>query len=466
MKTEFLKTIVVIGLCLGVFNSFAVCALASETGDFNSIPVTLSLDEAVRIALLNRFEISVADKHIQQLKAELTAAESNLYPRIDLTGDTQYTKLFNKDEPYDISFDYEDIQYKITPTRDSDKYLSGITLSLTQNLYTGGQTENDIKGAQKRVQVGEFAKQVEKRNIAHSVIQAYWELKKTEYLSEVEKQAMDQSEKILKTSQARHQSGAISKLEKDRAEAEYLKIRIGQIQTEVLKNNSADSLLQQMGINNPRTNMIQLSDGPENEIPLENEDNDNLIEPVLSKRPEILKIRQEIGAKENNVKIAQSGYYPRIYLKSEYYLTGNKDDLYKSWSGLSRDNWSVNLNFQFNIFEGFLTKSKIRQAVADKASSQKELAGTKQNIKHEIRQAANLVYGKKKELKTAAKVVHIEQQNLTAVEKEFELGVSSVDRVADYHIRLIEARKTYFTTLVDLEIAKSDLKWAKGEELP
>ncbi|MCP4111043.1 MAG: TolC family protein [Desulfobacteraceae bacterium] len=196
--------------------------------------------------------------------------------------------------------------------------------------------------------------------------------------------------------------------------------------------------------------------------------------------------------KENNVKIAQSGYYPRIYLKSEYYLTGNKDDLYKSWSGLSRDNWSVNLNFQFNIFEGFLTKSKIRQAVADKASSQKELAGAKQNIEHEIRQAFNLVYGKEKELKTAARVVHIEQQNLTAVEKEFELGVSSVDRVvqhflnssplsdtfrnrvfrknpvslspeirreqrgtnlksavvADYHIRLIEARKTYFKPLL------------------
>jgi outer membrane protein TolC len=62
--------------------------------------------------------------------------------------------------------------------------------------------------------------------------------------------------------------------------------------------------------------------------------------------------------------------------------------------------------------------------------------------------------------------VSLARRNLDAVLKEFELGVATVDKVADYNISLVNAERRHVMSLIDFELAEAKLKWAVGDELP
>ena len=56
-------------------------------------------------------------------------------------------------------------------------------------------------------------------------------------------------------------------------------------------------------------------------------------------------------------------------------------------------------------------------------------------------------------------------ENLHSAKRQFELGATTINEVAEYNLDLADAKKEYINALIDFEIAKAELKWAAGEEL-
>ena len=127
---------------------------------------------------------------------------------------------------------------------------------------------------------------------------------------------------------------------------------------------------------------------------------------------------------------------------------------------------SVFLTAKYNLFEGFYTKNKVTQAKSGLSTARLQLNGQRTAIVHDVTQAFATLKSKSQEVANSERNVLLAEKNLDAVLKEFELGVATVDKVADYNISLVTARKTHIMSLIDFEISKARLKWAVGDELP
>jgi outer membrane protein TolC len=73
--------------------------------------------------------------------------------------------------------------------------------------------------------------------------------------------------------------------------------------------------------------------------------------------------------------------------------------------------------------------------------------------------------GASKRIPLSQKSIAIAEKNLHSAKRQFELGATTINEVAEYNLDLADAKKEYTNALIDFEIAKAELKWAAGEEL-
>ncbi|MBI3815331.1 MAG: TolC family protein [Nitrospinae bacterium] len=428
----------------------------------------LTLSEAIQIALQNRLEIGISDQNILKSKAGLIEAKSEAYPRLDITGNSRYTKTIEKFEPIQVSFDFIGMRYTISPTKDVPEYQSDVSLQVTQRLFTGGRISGKIEGSKERVGQVEEMKELNRRDIMLSVTNAYWELKRTEKMAEIEKDRVRYSETILDVANGRYEKGAISGLEREKAEVDVINNRGDLLQAETTRRIAEDRLLKEMGIiGTDKEVSLILKDEPVYDFSRHDERIiEGAAEQAVQSRPEIKQIKSRIMADEADVKVARANYYPQMDLIGEYNWIGwGKDSLEGAWRDMDSNYWAVLLKINFNLFEGFATKSRVNQANAELTAHRLEIERQRQLIITEVRRAYNNMVGTAERINTLQRNLSLSEKNLEAAKKQFELGVITINQVAEYNISLADTKKRYINALIDFEIAKGELKWASGEEL-
>ena len=448
-----------------IFQNIFILILASSS--YANSPLTLS--EAIQRALKNRYELGIAEQNILKTKAGLIEAKSELYPRLDITGSSRYTKTIEKFEPIQVSFDFLGQRYIISPTKDLPEYQSDISLLVTQRLFTGGRISGRVEGSRERIGQGEIVKEISKRDIMISVANAYWELKRNEKMVEIEKEKVKHSEVILQTANGRYENGAISGLEREKAEVDVINSRGDLLQAETSKRIAEDRLLKEMGIiGTDKEVSFTLKDEPVYDFSMTDEKIiEGAVEQAVQLRPEIKQIKRRIMANEADVKVAKANYYPQIDLIGEYSWIGwNKDSLDGAWRDMDSNYWAVLLKINFNLFEGFATKGKVSLTNAELTADRLEIEKQRQLILTEVRRAYNNMIGKAEMVNILHKNVTFAEKNLETAKKQFELGVITINQVAEYNISLSDTRKRYINALIDFEIAKAELRWASGSELP
>ncbi|MFQ5901883.1 MAG: TolC family protein, partial [Thermodesulfobacteriota bacterium] len=227
--------IIVIVCVIGVTETFA--AEDSYTSGFwvTEGVKLLSLSDAVQISLENHPDAAIADQTLLKSRAALEGARSELFPRLDLVSNNRYTDTIEEFEPIQISFDFLGTAYTLSPTKDIPDYQSDVSLQVTERFFTGGHVLNTIKGAKSRVSAADSQKEIKRRDIILSTIKVYWELKRAEKIVEIEKERVGQSETILRVAKAKYEKGAISGLERAKAEVEVINNREALLQAETAR---------------------------------------------------------------------------------------------------------------------------------------------------------------------------------------------------------------------------------------
>ncbi len=429
---------------------------------------SLTVNDAVYTALKNRLEIAIDDQDIIKAKSRLDEARSELYPRLDLLGTSRYTKTINKFEPVQISFELLGKTNTISPTKDVPEYQSSLSVQATQRLFTGGNVTGKIEGAKERISQNEMLKELHKREIILAVIKAYWELKRADKIYGIEKEKAKHSEIILATAKARYEKGTIAGLEMEKSEVDFVNSKGDLLQAASARNIAEVGLLKEMGIietGNETTFITQ--DQPLNILHQSYlKTPDGAVEDALLSRPEIKHIKKRISANEADIMIAKSTYYPQVDLVGNYNWTGwHNNSLAGSWREMTKDYWSIMLKFDFNIFEGYATKSRVNQALAEARASRITMDKERQIILAGIKRSHYTMTDSVERITTLFRNLSLSEKNLEAAKKQFELGVMTLVQVAEYNLSLADTRKRYICAIIDFEIAKTEYRWALGEDL-
>jgi outer membrane protein TolC len=191
---------------------------------------------------------------------------------------------------------------------------------------------------------------------------------------------------------------------------------------------------------------------------------DELVATAYEFNPDWAKLEAGLKAFEGQVATARSGYYPKVALTGE---------LHRWWNSYTagiatadnKEGWSIGLGVAIPLFDGFLARNKVAEALAKVSKLKEEKLLLREGIGLQLRElflgldAASKTYAATSKAMVAAR----ENRDLTSRAYESEL----VDTEKVIQGQLLEALMTaqYYKARYDLVAIESQISLVVGKEI-
>ncbi|WDL74198.1 TolC family protein [Helicobacter winghamensis] len=305
---------------------------------FYGILNALSLQEAIDLTLRHNPSIKEQEYLLQESKANYKTYQSPFYPSLNLTYGTQRSNRFQR----------------------ADKKTSGnLGGSVQYNLFNGFSDVYNLKSAKALLQSQDYQLEATKEDVILLVKSAYIDVLRQAKNVEIAEQSKVLLEEQRRENAEFYRAGLIQK-------NDLLKI-------EVELNNTLQNLLSyQSALNYALRDLerytrtkITLKDLEELEPKRWNLNFENLKKEMLQRRAELLFIDKIIESKGYLVQSAKGEFLPEVNFIGDYTRYGD-DYALRGRDGIYKDEASVQLAFNLNLFDGFSDKYNIESAKTNK----------------------------------------------------------------------------------------------------
>lgn len=160
-----------------------------------------------------------------------------------------------------------------------------------------------------------------------------------------------------------------------------------------------------------------------------------------------------------------SEYYPSLSLNGNYTYSGqgnNFDYLGTGPGSFGFGASSIGVTLKVPVFNGFLTRSKIRQADVELRRADEELSNTKnslnlayENAKIQLNNSINTINSQKKNVDLALEIYRSTQNN-------YNNGLASLTDLLDTENALTDAQNSYTSALLNYKVAEIQLIKSNG----
>ena len=398
---------------------------------------TLSLDRCVRIALGHLPALIAARAASEADRALIREAEAAYYPQLGWSSS--------------LGRSYFGSRTSSGVTRASGTYNSYSTgVNLSQNIFDFGKTP-----AQVRIQKLNYSASVS--DVETAVEQAVFAVKQDFYGVLQAKRNRDVTDEAVKQYQL-HQDQAQAQFEVGLApkyDVTKAAVDLGNAKLNLIKAQNAVKLA---------LSTLNNSMGVAGELDYDVEDNmsfepyglsfDEALSAAYGNRPDLASIVAKRQAAESSITLAKTGFFPTLAGTASYDYSGNTFPLAKGWS--------LALNLNVPLFNGFMTTAQVAQARA----SLNVLRANEETLRQSIRLAVEQAY---LNLKQAEELVPVARLNVTAAQENLDIangsykeGVGDPIQVADAIAALVSAKIAYIQALYDCKVGRASLELAMG----
>lgn len=178
---------------------------------------------------------------------------------------------------------------------------------------------------------------------------------------------------------------------------------------------------------------------------------------ALRNHPDIQEAQFNVEAAELNVRSAEAQLGPSIFLDADVGVTESRDNL------LDRDESSIGVTYQQQIYSGGRIAATIRQAMAQRDASRANLLQVKDNISQEA--ASALVNFRVAEATLESTFERIEAADVAfqGVREEATLGARTTLDVLQAEQDLLDAEAARIAAQADLDFAAYEILAAQGQ---
>ncbi|VBB41455.1 Outer membrane efflux protein [uncultured Desulfatiglans sp.] len=329
------------------------CSL-SENGlePLMPIPKRLDLNSAIRIALANNPDISISLARMRQSESMIAEAAAAFWPTIGvygeyLQGNAPSAFLFKKIDqrllPPDADFNYPGW---------FENYEAGIQARI--NLFSGGRDYLRKRMAETGLEIEQLDRLSIENALIASVIDGYFNLLAAVDFVEVADESVETVEAQLRTTQARYRAGGALK-----SDVLSLDVRLAQAREERIRAENSLSLAKAALAN-------LLGHDPDTRLDLVRGEKVALSVPeiytaalpeALANRPELQVVRRRLVQSRMALDAARAEYLPRIDAQGRYYFDDPGLDFERD-----RENWTLGVMVNWDLFSGFASRARVRQA--------------------------------------------------------------------------------------------------------
>lgn len=180
----------------------------------------------------------------------------------------------------------------------------------------------------------------------------------------------------------------------------------------------------------------------------------------------LLNVQKDLYGLDRKAKISE--YYPSLALTGSYNYNGVSDkfDFFKRSSN-STANWfdmsAIGLTLRVPIFDGFATRSKVRQADITLKKVEEDIRQAKQSLNMAHENAKIQLKDNLATITSQEKNVKLAQEIYESTQNNYNNGLASLTDLLDTENSLTQAQNSYNQALLNYKVAEIQLIKSKGE---
>jgi outer membrane protein TolC len=485
--------------------------------------ITISLDEAIEIALINNYMLRRGLLDIEAADQQIREAWGSVYPQVNASG--SYTRnvispnpfagsdagglfeLFGSiewlaynenartdDDPSTEPISLEDFMERqregleeagISPVSDDNPFAVDnqfqVGIAVTQALYNGAAFAA-IRGARQLRQINQDQFQREQQEVVDQIKNAFYGALLAQEQVRVLRSSVERLVRTVEETRSSVQAGILSRYDSMSAEVELVNLETNLIEVENQAELAIRNLTLQLGI--PVRTKLNLRgelefDGHLRPEMLNIEDAYRL---AIERRPDVSQSEEYLNLLDVNRRITRSGYMPVVNAFANAFYIGQVPDNRQQIRSVPGDQFSftatqrrffddaywdpslsVGIQFQWNIFDGFQTSARVQQNRIEMRQAEIDQELLKNSIYLEVDQVI-------KELETAYQRIISQERNIEQAQlnydqslKRLREGVGTPLEERQASSLLDQSRLNYLSAVYDYKTAVSRFHKATGQ---
>ncbi len=404
------------------------CALAARAGS----PWTL--ERALDYALAHNPDARIAQQRIAVAQAGLEQANSTFWPRLQFQ--SGYTRTDNpmlafgsilNQRSYSSSLNFNDV-----PGVDDLNARGFVTVP----LYAGGRNVAGQRAAKANTAAAKQDSAAVRNALGLEVSRAFYTVLKTRQFILATEAAVNSFETNLVLAEKRLEGGTLLK-----SDVLDIEVRLAQAHEDLVSARNANALAERalrnlLGIEEGE--FIVADTAPAVSAPDLGD---------FSQRPELAAARQRERAAQAQVEGSKSGYLPRVS------AFGSLDYDYGSVTGGDGQSYTAGVLAQWDLWDGFSTRAKIREADANLESARQEHRKLRLALDFETEQARLDLKAANERLAVTERSVEQAAESASLTRNRFEQGLALSTQLIDSETALVAARVRRAEAETDQRIA-------------
>ena len=402
-----------------------------------------TLPRALDFALTNSPDVQLAQQRIYAAQAGLEQANAAFWPRLQFQ--SSYTRTDNPMMAFGSYLDQRSVSstmdYNDVPGVD-DMNVRGM---VTMPLYAGGRNVAGRKAAKAGTQAAQQDANAIRNALAFEVTRTFYTVLKTRQFVRAAEAPVQSYETNLSIAQTRFNAGTL--LKPDLLDIE---VRLAQAREDLVRARNARELALRV-----LRNLLGIEQGD-----FEVADTATVAATPqtddFSHRPELAAARERETAAQAQLRGAKSGYIPRVN------AFGSLDYDYGWVTDGDGKSYTAGVMLQWDLWDGRLTKGKVREAKANLESAREEQRKVRLALDLEVERARLNLQQARERLAVTEKAVSQAAESESLTRARFEQGLALATQLFDAETALTGARVRRAEAEADQRIAVAALRKALG----
>lgn len=417
----------------------------------------LTLDDCLKIASQNNFDLLLARESINQADAQLTSAFGAYLPDLGINGG--YTRRLTNLNQFIIVGD-RTIDASVNP----NAYRLNMGASMT--IFDGFSREFNYDRANLDLQAAQLNATQSLREIKLLIYQRFVNVIRNKQIYIIRQENLKQGEAELERIKALFDAGVISIVNVYSQQSDLGNREFDLLNAEAQLFNSKAELLRVMGLEPDIDVDFDEKSVPNTTDELNLDKIDNEIKSYVYKTSSILEKRLDYQtsllnyeSSKDNVGIARGSYFPRVFASGGWAWANNELTKFNDFG-----NASFGLSFTIPLFSQFRVDASVQNAEIQEIQANINLQRKEQEVRTDVRVAQIKIETSRKQLEVADKALAFAEMNYESSRERFQVGDANIIEFQAANNQLINAQINKINAVYNYYQAKKEIEFALGIE--
>ncbi len=414
---------------------------------------TVTLSEAIRLALEAHPDVGVAQAGADLLKGRIREVRAQALPEVSIHSDA--TRLRDPSLLNASGLDKfpEELRRALVP---SPVNLFDYSITLKQPLYTAGKVGTAMRLASVEAEGALAEIDRARQDLSLNVVRAFYGLVWAERYRDLVAETQEQRKKHAEMARTRYRLGVATEVDVLRSEVN-------------VANGAADLVRADNGIRQARALLnyylvrpiafpTRVS-GEFEELPWKDGDLEELTREALRRRPELARLRIAERSAASQLDLARAESRMKLDFAGSYGIVSR---LPENLADRNFASWNVALRFTLPVFDGFKRSGLAWQATAAQRAAQLQRQKAEQQVRLALQQGLDELAAARETIAAARANIRQADRVLSMTQNNYRYGAATTLDIVDAQTALAAARTNLLRGLHDYSVARATLRWAAG----